>query len=137
CHLPQLDYRDWRNSDNMITRITLPLMHYNEAEKLDVANYAIRGLYADPDEAKHKKYTPFITHYANFTESDIIEYKQRYPQEGEKMTSYTEQLFQRGMQQGVQQGMQQGLEQGVTQGQELGERLLLLRQLRRRFTAQK
>ncbi|HLR18097.1 MAG TPA: DUF4351 domain-containing protein [Alcanivoracaceae bacterium] len=140
CHLAQLDYRHWRNSDNILARITLPLMRYDEAEKLTVANYAMRALYTDPDTARQQKYTPFITHYANFTEQDIINYKQRYPQEGEAMTSYTQQLFERGiqqaMQEGVQQGMEQGVQQGLAQGQEQGERQLLLRQLKRRFGAQ-
>ena len=38
-----------------------------------------------------------------------------------------------GMQQGMRQGMQQGMQRGMRQGRVEGERVVLERQLRRRF----
>lgn len=72
-------------------------------------------------DALKGKYTEFLTHYADLNEADIIEYKQLYPEEGEKMTSYIMQVREEGIQQGMQQGM------------ELGERSVLLKLLKRRF----
>lgn len=68
-------------------------------------------------DALKGKYTEFLTHYADLNEADIIEYKQLYPEEGEKMTSYIMQVR----------------EEGIQQGMELGERSVLLKLLKRRF----
>ncbi len=48
---------------------------------------------------------------------------------GEKVMTIAEQLMERGKQQGIQQGMQQGMQQGEING----ERMLLKRQLEKRF----
>jgi len=114
CQLPQLDYKQWRDSENIVARLTLPLMNYTEEERLEVVHKSTQGLLnLEPSKAFQNKYMPFITHYANLDESDIIEYQQRYPQESEIMLTYTQRLWQDGIEQ--------------------GESKLLLKQLKRRF----
>ena len=51
----------------------------------------------------------------------------------EAMQQGVQQGMQQGMQQGIQQGVKQGVQQGMRQGRVEGERMVLERQLRRRF----
>lgn len=114
CQLSQLNYKRWSNSQNIVARLTLPLMNCPEEERLEVVHKSTQGLLSlEPNTTFQGKYMPFITHYANLDEADIIEYQQRFPQESEIMLTYTQQLW------------QQGIEQG--------ESKLLLKQLKRRF----
>src|SRR5699024_5694831 len=78
----------------------------------------------EPNTAKQGKYIEFIEHYSQLDEEDIIEFKQRYPEEGNVMGGY----YKRLAEESAKQSLQQGLEQG--------ERLLLLKLLKRRFTKQ-
>ena len=125
CQLPLLNYQDWHNSDNIVARLTLPLMRYPQQEKLAVVNKSLQGLLTlEPNTAKQGKYIEFIEHYSQLDEEDIIEFKQRYPEEGNVMGGY----YKRLVEESAKQSLQQGLEQG--------ERLLLLKLLKRRFTKQ-
>ena len=134
CQLSQLDYKQWRDSENIVARLTLPLMNYPEEERLEVVHKSTQGLLSlEPSKAFQGKYLPFITHYANLDETDIIEYQQRYPQESEIMLTYTQRLWQEGKQEGVQLGRQEGRLEGKREGIGQGERELLLKQLKRRF----
>jgi len=130
CQLSQLNYKRWSDSENIVARLTLPLMNYLEEERLEVVHKSTQGLLRlEPNEAFQGKYIPFITHYANLDESDIIEYQQRYPQESEIMLTYTQQLWQQGRLEGKQEGRLEGKREAIGQG----ERELLLKQLKRRF----
>lgn len=125
CQLPELNYLDWCDSNNIVARLTLPLMNYPKEERLKVVHKSTQGLLnIENNENLQRKYIPFITHYADLEEEDIIEYQQRYPEEGEIMASYTQRR--------MRESMEQGLEQGVQEG----ERQLFLRLLMRRFSEQ-
>src|SRR5699024_11153820 len=120
--------------ENIVARLTLPLMNYPEEERLEVVHKSTQGLLSlEPSKAFQGKYLPFITHYANLDETDIIEYQQRYPEESEIMLTYTQRLWQEGKQEGVQLGRQEGRLEGKREGIGQGERELLLKQLKRRF----
>lgn len=44
CALKDLNWRDWRDSDNIVARLNLPNMRYREDERVDVYALALRGL---------------------------------------------------------------------------------------------
>lgn len=133
CQLPYINYHEWCDSNNIVVRITLPLMGHQGIDKLEVVRQSMRGLYElETSKRLQKKYTPFITHYAELDETDIIEYQRRYSEEGVKMASYIQQQLQKSTDLGVQQGVKQGLERGAAQrGREL-----FLRLIKRRFPNQ-
>src|SRR5699024_104366 len=130
CHLGQLDYDDWKNSDNLVARLTLPLMQYPKEKKLEVLHHSMSALLTmESDDSLRGRYTEFVTHYAEVNEADIIEYKRIYPEEGETMTGYFAQVREEGIEEGVLKGRLEGREEG----REEGLRAVLARQLKRRF----
>lgn len=129
CQLWRWHYHEWKDSNNIVARITLPLMRYNNEEKLHMAHHSMVGLFAmGKNDAIKGKYTEFIAHYAKITEQDMMDYKHRYPEEEGKMTSYIMQLRQESERAGIQQGVKQGVKQG--------ERNVLLKLLKSRFALQ-
>ena len=105
CHLAQLNYDDWKNSDNLVARLTLPLMQYPKEKKLEVLHHSMSALLAmESDDTLRGRYTEFVTHYADVNEADIIEYKRIYPEEGETMTGYFAQVREEGIQEGIEEG---------------------------------
>src|SRR5699024_4617171 len=129
CQLPLLNYQDWHNSDNIVARLTLPLMRYPQQEKLAVVNKSLQGLLTlEPNTAKQGKYIEFIEHYSQLDEEDIIEFKQPNPEEGNIIGAYYKRL--------VEESAKQSLKQGIQKSKKKGERLLLLKLHKCRFTKQ-
>jgi hypothetical protein len=126
CALAEWNVEDHWNSNNLIARLCLSLMHWSAEQKLEVYARAVRGLVSlEPDPEKQLKYLDFIDIYSALDDNERAQYKAEYPQEEQTMTSLTERLRAEGM----EKGMAQGMEQGMTQG----ERTVLIRQLQRRF----
>ena len=105
-------------------------MRRPETRKVEVYAQAVRGLLAlERDAGKRAKYIEFIDIYAGLTDNEFRRYQQQYPEESTAMAG----VIQRARDEGVQQGMQQGMQRGMRQGRVEGERVVLERQLRRRF----
>lgn len=131
CELGRLHARDYFDSDNIVTRITLPCMrHKSLLERVDACGKATQGLLSmEADVEKVAKYGYFIKHYAKLDETGQRLYAERYATEERRMVDVVEQLRAEGKAQGIQQGVQQGVELGVLQGKQQ----LLIRQLETRF----
>ncbi|MDZ7659452.1 hypothetical protein [Fodinibius sp.] len=69
--------------------------------------------------------------YMALDDNEQDEYRRRYPEEVEMVSTFAERFKEQGLQQGLQEGMQQGLDQGKQQG----EAAVLLRLLERKFGA--
>jgi hypothetical protein len=134
CALGELAYADYRDSDNLVARLTLPSMHYPPERRVEVYAQAVRGLTTlEPDPEKRLKYLDFIDIYADLSADERLQYAHDYPDEANTMSRFAERFREEGLQQGVQQGIQQGVQQGIQQGLQQGEARLLERQLRLKF----
>ncbi len=124
CKLGEMPADRWRQSDNLVARVNLPNMHSPESRKVEIYAQAVRGLMAlEEDGDKRAKYMEYIDIYAGLTENEFRRYQRQYPEEINVMAG----AFQRARDEARQQGMQQGRVEG--------ERVVLERQLRRRFGA--
>jgi hypothetical protein len=126
CALAEWKAEEHWDSNNLIARLCLSLMHWSAGQKLEVYARAVRGLVSlEPDPEKQLKYLDFIDIYSALDDNERVQYKAEYPQEDQTMASLTERLKAEGMEQGRAQGMEQGMAQG--------ERVVLSRLLQRRF----
>lgn len=75
----------------------------------------------------------FIDIYADLTENEFRQYRRQYPEESNIMAGVIQRARDEGLEQGRAEGMQQGRVEGMQQGRAEGERMILERQLRRRF----
>ncbi len=134
CALAELSFEDYRDSDNLVARLTLPNMHYPPERRVEVYAQAVRGLTAlEPDPEKRLKYLDFIDIYAALDDNERIQYTQDYPDEAQTMSRFAERFREEGMQQGIQQGMQRGMQQGMQEGMQQGEARILARLLHLKF----
>ena len=118
CKLNEIPSERWQHSDNLVARVNLPNMRSAEHRRVEVYAQAVRGLLAlESDSGKREKYLDFIDIYAGLTENERRRYRRQYPEEGATMAG----MFQRARDEGMQQGRVEG------------ERIVLERQLRRRF----
>lgn len=61
CALAELRYEDYRDSDNLVARLTLPSMRYPPERRVEVYARAVRGLTTlEPVPQKRLKYLDFI-----------------------------------------------------------------------------
>ena len=126
CKLKEIPAERWLHSDNLVARVNLPNMRRPSNRKVEVYAQAVRGLLAlEPDGGRQAKYLEYIDIYAGLTDNEFRRYQRQYPEESTTMAG----VIQRARDQGMQQGMQQGIRQGRVEG----ERVVLERQLRRRF----
>ncbi|MDO5056406.1 MAG: hypothetical protein Q4E06_03630 [Lautropia sp.] len=109
--LGNLDSRDHLDSNNLVTRLTLPCMrHHSLQEQVDARGRALQGLLAlEPDPEKRLKYDQFIRYYAPLDEQGQRLYSERYATEEHQMNDIAEQLRAEGRQQGIQQGRHKAL----------------------------
>ena len=130
CSLPELPYEKYRESRNIVALLNLPNMHYTPEERVDVYGYALRGLrQMETRWDKFIKYIDFIDIYANLDKKEQELYYQKYPEEGEIMSTFVERYKNEGKQEGLQIGKQEGLQIGKQEG----EAQILKRQLTRKF----
>ncbi len=123
CELASLSVGEYRESNNLVARLNLPNMAWqNTDEKLAAFAAAVRGLEnLEPDPERRLKYADFIDTYGRLSPDERREYARQYPQEDEAMA---------GM---IEQSRQQGLEQGREQGLQQGEASVLIRLMERKF----
>jgi len=116
CSLFDLDWQDYRESDNLVARLNLPNMRYRDEDRVAVYAWAVRGLLAlEPDPEKRLKYVQFVDIYAALSAAERERYQQDYPAETATMVSFQTRFEQIGEQR--------------------GEAAMLLRLLERRFGA--
>ena len=128
--LSTLPFEQFKESDNVVARLNLPNMKYKVESRVEVYAQAVRGLLRlEPSWEKQSKYIDFIDIYANLDHNELELYRNQYPDEANKMTTFAERFREEGIQKGLQQGMQQGIQQGMQQG----EVAVLLRQMERKF----
>lgn len=114
CALPELDAEDYWDSNNLIARLCLTIMHWQEHQKLEVFARAVRGLTTlEPDPEKQLKYIDFIDIYSALDDNEMEQYQQQYPQESNTMASLSDRLRAEGMEKGMQEGVQKGMHEGV------------------------
>ena len=114
CALSELEAEDYWDSNNLIARLCLSLMRWNQSQKLEVYARATRGLSTlESDPEKQLKYLDFIDIYTALDDNEMEQYKQQYPQESITMASLSDRLRAEGMAKGMQKGMAQGLHEGV------------------------
>ena len=129
CRLGEMPAEDWRLSDNLVARLNLPNMRSPAGRRVDIYAQAVRGLLdLEPDGDKREKYLEFIDIYAGLTENEFRRYRQQHPEE-----STMAGLIQKARDEGMRRGMERGVRQGMRQGRVEGERVVLERQIRRRF----
>ena len=122
CDLSALAASDYQDSDNLVVRLALPLMHYPPEAKLAVyaaAQIGLARLERDPE--KQSKYADFIDYYADLSEDEQTRYRATY-------------LNERGDLMGLAQALRsEGRQEGREEGIPLGEALILRHLLTRRF----
>ena len=122
CKLREIPAERWLHSDNPVARVNLPNMRSPENRKVEVYAQAVRGLLAlERDGGKRAKYIEFIDIYAGLTDNEFRRYQRQYPEESTTMAGV------------IQRARDEGMQQGMRQGRVEGERVVLERQLRRRF----
>lgn len=91
CVLNRLEAKDYYQSDNIVARMNLPLMHYPDHQKLEVFHHAIQGLITlEEDPEKQAKYADWVDIYTQLNDNEIREYAERYPEEKQVMASFAE-----------------------------------------------
>jgi hypothetical protein len=134
CHLYDLNWQDWRNSDNLVARLNLPNMRYADAERVAVYAAALRGLLdLEPDPERRLKYLGFVDIYTGLTDAERDQYRRDYPEENATMVSFQTRFEQIGEQRGIQIGEQRGIQIGEQRGEQRGKANLLLDLLETRF----
>jgi hypothetical protein len=104
CALAELPFERYRDSDNLVARLTLPSMRYPPQRKVEVYAQAVRGLTAlELDPERRLKYLDFIDIYAALDDNERVQYERDYPEEAQTMSRFAERFRQEGMQQGMQQ----------------------------------
>ena len=79
CDLSNLNADDYTNSDNLVARLNLPLMCYNEDRKVEIYSHAVDGLISlEPRKDFRLKYIEFIDQYANLSASELDRYQTEY-----------------------------------------------------------
>ena len=109
CALNHLEAKDYYQSDNIVARMNLPLMHYPDEQKLEVFHHAIQGLITlekDPD--KQAKYIDWVDIYTQLNDNEIKAYAERYPEEKQVMASFAERYRLEGEARGIQIGEVKG-----------------------------
>lgn len=101
CALAELHYEDYRDSDNLVARLTLPGMRYPPERRVEVYARAVRGLTTlEPDPEKQLKYLDFIDIYAALDADERLQYQRDYPHEAATMSQFAERFRAEGLQQG-------------------------------------
>ena len=118
CALNRLEAQDYFQSDNIVARMNLPLMHYPDDQKLEVFHHAIQGLITlEKDPNKQAKYVDWVDIYTQLDENEMKEYAERYPQENQVMAGFANRY----------------LNQGRAEGEVKGEAKLLQRLIQKRY----
>ena len=104
CVLDELPAEQYRDSGNIVARITLPTMAYARDRVVDIFAAALRGLELEPDAEKRLKYTDFIDTYSGLDDNERKVFARRYPREGTTMATWSQRMRAEGRQEGRQEG---------------------------------
>jgi len=105
CALSSLPWLDHINSNNIVARLNLPNMSFQDDEKVDVYGMAVRGLMSlESDPRMTEKFVEFIDIYANLSDTERKLYEHKYPEEAKQMTGFAERFRNEGLNQGINQG---------------------------------
>ncbi len=97
CTLPELQYEQYRDSNNIVALLNLPNMHYFPEQRVDVYADAMRGFRRqESDPEKLLKYVDFIDMYAALDQEERKIYILRYPEEANIMTTFAERFKNEG-----------------------------------------
>lgn len=97
CRLSDLSAEDYWDTDNIVARLCLSLMHWPEEKKLEVYARATRGLMElEPDLNRQQKYLDFIDIYADLDDNERQQYLERYAQEGNQVTLFADRFIAKG-----------------------------------------
>ena len=101
CDLSSIPFEQYRESDNIVARLNLPNMKYAAKSRIEVYAQAVRGLLSlESSWEKQSKYFDFIDIYAKLDHNELELYRNQYPEEASKMTSFAERFREEGVQQG-------------------------------------
>jgi hypothetical protein len=135
CALWKLDSSHYLNSDNLVARLNLPLMHHTPNMKLAVYHQALTGLLDLEKRVEwQRKYWDFIDYYANLDEADLTTYEQEYLLRSQQRDTIMG-AFQQRMEKVKEEYWSKGLAEGLAEGIAEGETQILLRLASRRFGA--
>ena len=136
CQLATLHAGDYAESPNIVARITSVCMGYPNTTEAQVRVYgqAIKGLLElEPDTGLRIKYLDFIESYLRLDAHEWRVYEQLYSKENPQMSLFAQRWIEKGREEGMQSGFLQGRQEGILLGEERGQRIMLARQLTRRF----
>ena len=90
--LPAWHYSVYRDSDNIVARVCLPLMRWKGSEeKVDAYACALSGVRKlEPDPERQRKWIENVDRYAGLDENEQKMLEQRHPQEVVEMTGIIE-----------------------------------------------
>ncbi|MCG5531748.1 hypothetical protein LRD18_12970, partial [Halorhodospira halochloris] len=90
--LPNHHYSVYQDSDNIVARISLPLMNWkNPQEKVAVCAKAVMGICElEPDPDKQLKWLENVDKYTDLNEDELEQLRREFPQEGSTMTGLVE-----------------------------------------------
>ena len=99
CYLKRLSANDYCESDNIVVRLNLPNMHYKPESRLEIYAAAQRGLaMLESKPNLLSKYADFIDTYAELSEEELTEYRERYLDEEGGLMGLAQILRQEGRQ---------------------------------------
>ena len=98
CDLATIPFEQYKESGNIVARLNLPNMKYPAESKVEVYAHAMRGLFSlEQSLEKQAKYIDFIDIYANLDHNEMERYRKQYPEEENKMASFSERIREEGM----------------------------------------
>lgn len=108
CELSSLKALNYIKSDNIVARLNLPLMCYNENQRIEVYAQAVNGLMSlESSYHQQIKYLDFIEQYADLNETELAYYQANYLKqeaEGADKMGLVQTLRDEGEQKGRQEG---------------------------------
>lgn len=119
CHslvLGTMNALDYQHSSNIVARLCMPLMRYEQKDRLLVITRSFEGLAAlEIDAEKRRKYAGFITYYAKMEKQEKSEFFGKYvissPYKEDIMT-----LAQILEEEGIAKGKEMGKAEGKAEG---------------------
>ena len=85
--LPGVHYSVYRDSDNIVARICLPLMGWKDPEeKVDVCAHAVMGIrQLESNPERQEKWIENVDRYTRLNDDELEQMRREYPQEGSAM----------------------------------------------------
>ncbi|MCP3871030.1 MAG: hypothetical protein GY703_23615, partial [Gammaproteobacteria bacterium] len=121
CDLAKLEALDYFSSANIVARLNLPNMRYDNDQRLVVYDRAVAGLeQLESNLERQAKYLGFIDAYADLDDDETETYRQSRADEVSKMGGLSQLWKKEGIEEGLERGLEEGLEKGLEEGLEKG-----------------